>query len=328
MQTRRFHRQPWTLAIVVFWLAILVGVYANQQQIIDWWKLRGYSPPAQISSLAVEDTMTASARHLFYVNKPVIATGQTFTHNCPEGAEKTVVLGCYISDDRGIYLYQVTDSRLDGVVQVTAAHEMLHAAYERLSTAERNRIDSLLKQYYQYGLTDSRVKATIDAYKKSEPSELSNEMHSVFGTEVVSLPSELETYYARYFTDRRQVTGYTARYQQEFTSRQNQVARYDVQLTALKQSIENHETKLAALRSDIETQQNKLEALQAAQSYGAYNLSVSGYNQAVRQYNDLLNQTKAEIERYNVLVDTRNSVALEEQQLVQALSSQSLPGAQ
>ncbi len=79
---------------------------------------------------------------------------------------------------------------------------MLHAAYNRLNSADKSRIDNSLQKYYQHTLTDQRIKNIIAAYKKTEPNDLVNEMHSIFGTEVAELPPELETYYKQYFSNR------------------------------------------------------------------------------------------------------------------------------
>ena len=35
------------------------------------------------------------------------------------------------------YIYNVNDERLNGLKEVTAAHEMLHAAYERLPESDK-----------------------------------------------------------------------------------------------------------------------------------------------------------------------------------------------
>ncbi len=309
------------------WFGLLGTVYANQQRIIDWWKLRGYTAPNVVAALATDNTMTDYARHLFYVNKPSIASGSAFTHQCPKGGEKTVILGCYIGGDNGIWLYDVTDTRLNGVEEVTAAHEMLHAAYGRLSTSERQQVNAWLQDYAANGLTDQRVKDTIAAYRLTEPDQIDNEMHSIFATEVAALPAPLENYYRRYFTDRAKVTAYTARYQGEFTSRSNQVAVYDAQMTKLKETIDANQASIQSQGKALEATRAEMDALRRS-NVTAYNASVAGYNQAVDAYNALLAQTKDAIAEYNDIVDKRNAVALEEQQLAQALSADSVPAQQ
>ncbi|PID99281.1 hypothetical protein CSA80_00735 [Candidatus Saccharibacteria bacterium] len=313
------------LFVLLLWVAALLLVFSNQQRLVDWWKLRGYEPSARIAAIADRAKMNDLGERLFFVNKPQILEGSTFTQTCPVGAEKTVVLGCYKGGDNGIFLSNVQDERLDGVVEVTAAHEMLHAAYERLSSGEKERVDGMLQAFYRSGLNDERIAKTIDSYRQTEPNEIVNEMHSIFATEVVELPAELETYYARYFTDRRAVAEIAARYQAEFTSRRKAVADYDQELSVLKQTIETNRARLETERAYIANLQAELDALQAAQDIAAYNNLVAPYNQAVRAYNNLLGETRAHINAYNAIVAARNAIALEEQQLVRALSPESLP---
>lgn len=314
------------LGIVVVLLGVLGAVVLKQQAIADWWRLRGYTAPSAVATLASEDTMTDQARHLLYVNRPLITTGTTFTSHCPSGTEKTVVLGCYVGNDLGIYIYQVSDARLNGVEQVTAAHEMLHAAYRRLSSAERSRVDSMLMDYYQHDLTDERIKSTIEAYKKSEPHDVVNEMHSVFGTEVAQLPAPLESYYQQYFTDRSKVAAFTASYEGEFTDRRAKVAAYDAQLKELKSQIDEDEAQLAAQKQALDSEARQLNAERSGGNVSKYNGDVPAYNRSVDAYNNLLAATKNLIQQYNDIVDARNAVALEEQQLTQALSANALPG--
>src|SRR6266576_4217848 len=85
-------------------LAFPVLVYFNAQALSDWWQLRGYSPPAMVSGLASQDTMTNYARHVFYVNRPAIESNvNQFRTDCNE-SEKTIILGCYHSNQAGIFV--------------------------------------------------------------------------------------------------------------------------------------------------------------------------------------------------------------------------------
>lgn len=315
----------------VFWLVLWLGlfgvIFVNRQGVVDWWKLRGYVPPAEVSEAATAGTMTDYARHLLYVNKPAITSGSTFSENCPVGTEKTVVLGCYRGGDAGIYLYNVTDPRLKGVVEVTAAHEMLHAAYARLSTGERTHIDTLLSAYYAQSVSDERIRDTIAAYQKTEPDAIANEMHSIFATEIRVLPPELETYYKKYFVSRATVVAMTERYQGEFTSRKQRVAEFDSELRSAKSTIDANEAALRSQHALIVAEQSRMERLRYA-NVASYNADVDNYNQMVAAYNALLQDTKQQIDAYNTTVEKRNALALEERQLTQALTGKSLPSAQ
>ncbi len=314
--------KKWLQASVLVLLLTASGtLLLKRQALFDWWHLRGYAAPSAVVQLATDGAMTDQARHLFYVNRPAVTIGKAFTDYCPANGEKTVVLGCYITPDRGIYVYAVTDQRLDGVEQVTAAHEMLHAAYARLSSKERKQVDAWLMDYYQHGLTDQRIKDTIEAYKVSEPNDVVNEMHSIFGTEVANLPAPLENYYRRYFTDRTKVTAMTARYQGEFTTRRQQVANYDAQLAGLKEEIDSSEAQLKEQRTSLDSQRAALQSMQAPKQVATYNAAVASYNRAVSTYNTRLEEYKSDINQYNDIVAKRNAVALEEAQLTRAITA-------
>ncbi|HUY84937.1 MAG TPA: hypothetical protein VMU97_00270 [Candidatus Dormibacteraeota bacterium] len=298
------------------WLAFI-----NRQNILDWWKLRNYQAPSAIAQLATQDTMTAYGRKILYVNHADLEGKTNFAKQCPNnGGEQTIVLGCYHSDQAGIFLLNVTDPLLNGVEQVTAAHEMLHGAYDRLSASEKTKVDAMLLDYYNHDLHDQRLRDTIAAYKKTEPNDVVNEMHSVFGTEVANLPSGLEQYYKRYFTDRAQVAAYAAEYQAEFTSRQTTVTQDDSQLAVIKQQINSLETDLQNKRATIDTRQSSLNSLRDS-NVDAYNAAVPGYNALVNDYNAEVGQIQALITQYNDLVASRNGVALEIGQLTKELTA-------
>jgi hypothetical protein len=112
-----------TFVIIIILLAIPIALVANAQALEDWWSLRGYSPADSISKLAEEDTMTPKAEHLFYVTHPELISDKTqFRTACPL-AEQTIVLGCYYqvpgSFREGIAVFDVSDTRLNGVEEVT-----------------------------------------------------------------------------------------------------------------------------------------------------------------------------------------------------------------
>lgn len=308
-------------------LALLVGLgfaAANRQDIADWWTLREYKPPTMVAAIARETTMTDYGRKIFYVNKPEITTKANFRNVCPtDSTEHTIVLGCYHGNQSGIYLLHVDDPRLNGVEHVTAAHEMLHGAYERLSSKERKQLNAQLEDFYNNQLQDERILDTIDSYKKTEPNELVNEMHSIFGTEVRNLPTELETYYSRYFVSRAAVVSFAEHYQAEFTTRQDAIDRYDAQIDALKTQFDNEEAQLKTKQDEIDNLQAELLRLRNS-NIAAYNAAVPTYNQLVDAYNAHVQQMKATIAEYNRLVEERNAVALEADELAKEINSEAV----
>lgn len=298
----------------------------NFSAITDWLALRNYQPPAAIAALASQTSMTPSARRVFYVNHPELSSKSAFGNLCPSGQrEKTIVLGCYHGNQRGIFLLEVTDPRLSGVEDVTAAHEMLHAEYDRLSSSERSRVNAMLQAYFDNDLHDQRIIDTVAAYRTSEPNDVVNEMHSIFGTEIANLPSGLAQYYQRYFTDRTVVVARADAYQTEFTSRQTAVKQANTQLAALKVQITNSQDGLKARQAMIASTQKTLLAARDRGDTALYNAGVPGYNAMINDYNRQVEAVRTLIENYNALVVSRNTIALEEAALANELTSSVTP---
>jgi len=310
-------------------LLATVGTLAWQRQAItDQLRLIGYTPSPEIVRLADATLMSGSARHLFYVNRPSLEAKADFQKSCPNYGEHTIVIGCYRGGQSGIYVLDVNDERLSGVEEVTSAHEMLHAAYERLGKKERQHIDSLLQDYAKNGLTDERIKKTLKSYETTEPGQSENEMHSIFGTEVEGLPPDLEAYYARYFTSRRNVVQLAQKYQEAFTSRQSAISTYDEQLEAMAADIKVKSQALENQGTAIDRARERLEASRHAGDVAAYNSGVEPFNAKVNTYNALLTETKSLISQYNAIVEKRNAIAAQTLELQKAIDSSNLPQSQ
>ncbi len=317
----RHHRSPRFLTLFVA-LAVILIVFAQRQAIYDWWRLRDYQAPANVVALADATAMTPKARHNFYVNHPQVEDKTAFNEHCPaNGGEQTIVLGCYIPPQRGIYVYAVDDPQLKGVQEVTAAHEMLHSAYDRLSAKDRAHVDSMLQDFYDHQLHDQRIIDTLNSYKKTEPDDLLNEMHSIFGTEIAELPTGLSQYYEQYFSNRGKVLALAAQYQQAFTSRQAQITSYDAQLKTLKSQIDSNQATLSSTSKDLDARRAQLNQLLASGNTAAYNSQVESFNAQINSYNAMIGQTKSLIAEYNDIVNKRNAVAVETRNLSQELNS-------
>lgn len=297
--------------------AVLFGLL-HWQQIFDWWRLRNYQPPARIAALAQNTTMTPQAQHLFYVYAPALDDKTAFAQHC-QNYEQSIVLGCY-ARTRGIYIYDVPDQRLAGIHEVTAAHELLHAAYDRLGNAERQRIDQLTAQTFDQ-LNNDRIKKTLASYQERDPAVVPNELHSILGTEVRNLPAPLEEYYRQYFTDRARLVTYSETYEAVFSERKQKVADYDARLVSLRAQIETAEATLTNQEASLSAERRRLDTLLAARQYAQYNAAIEPFNITVKAYNELISSTESKIDQYNMLVQERNAIAIEEQELIKALDS-------
>ena len=292
-------------------------VWTQRWDIYDYWRLRNYEAPAVVSQLALDTAMSDSARRLFYVYHPELKDKNSFSQSC-NSSERTIVLGCYISGN-GIYLFSVNDERLNGIMQVTAAHEVLHAAYERLSGGEKERTDQMIQTAYA-AVKNQRIHDTIEDYRKNG-ANIPNELHSILGTEVRDLPLELEDYYKRYFINRLKIVEYSEKYEQAFTERKQKIADYDHQLENLKQQIEALESDLEMREQTLQNERKRLDALLSAKNFDTYNAGVAGFNAQVGAYNSLVGRIRGLIDQHNRLVAERNSIAEEEGELIKAIDS-------
>ncbi len=307
-----------TAVILACVLVVPALLWTQRWPIHDWLKLQNYSPPPEIAQLASDIDLNDSSKRLFYVYHPALEADKVaFNQHCTL-TEQTIVLGCYVSGT-GIYLYDVTDERLAGVEQVTAAHEMLHVAYERLSNRERERINALLEQTFAT-VTNERIKTTIEEYRNNG-ADINNELHSILGTEVRTLPTELENYYKRYFSDRSKVLTYSEKYESVFAELKQKVAEIDKRLGILKNQIEALEADVDARSRALQSEKARMDSLSSSKRYEEYNAAVPGYNAQVNAYNIKVKQLRQLINEYNALVAERNEIAVQENELFKAIDS-------
>lgn len=305
------------LFITAGFIALSFFAWTKRWDIYDTWRLRGYQAPAAISQLATQTTMNDRTRRLFYVYHPELSSKDSFNSRC-NSAEQTIVLGCYIPNT-GIYLFNIQDARLNGVQQVTAAHEALHAAYGRLGKSEKERINTLLNDTFKK-ISDERIRSTIDEYRNNG-ADVNNELHSILATEVRNLPPELEKYYSRYFNNRRAVVGFSEQYEGAFTERKNKIDEADARLAGLKVEIESGEAGLNAMQEELQSDRARLDAFLSSKNYEAYNAGVSNFNAQVNAYNATVRKVRALIDQYNNLVSERNAIAEEQGELIKAIDS-------
>lgn len=311
-------------AFPYFVLAVLafsgVAFWLKHDEILDWAAARGYQPTATVRGFVSQTTMTPYAERLFYANRPAVQDKKEFNKNCTDPSEEVAVLGCFKGNRAGIYIYDVTDKRLKGIEEVTAAHEMLHQAYQRLGKAEKTRVNGLLQEFHDLQASKD-LKDKLANYKSDDPTATLNEMHSIFGTEAAKLPSELERYYAQYFKDRKKVVALYERYQEEFDKRLAKIAEYDKRLESLGAKIESNKATLETRNQQLMQRRAEMDADLNAGRVEEYNAAVAPYNAMVGAYRDLAIATNNLIDEYNDTLAKRNALAVQERELENAINS-------
>lgn len=184
-------------------LVVVAGLlYLNRQLVIDQITVWQYEPTAAMTEVVKKSGLTSRGKFTLYATQPSIEPAEAFNQKCPRQEAGSPILGCYTPSDR-VYIFDITNEQLDGMEEVTAVHEMLHAAWRRLGAGDRQKLTISLKKAYETHKTPELEKR-MAYYERSEPDEIVNELHSILGTEIPSLGGDLEFYYNNLF-DRQNV---------------------------------------------------------------------------------------------------------------------------
>jgi hypothetical protein len=310
---------------------LLAGVVAaapwdaqRRQAYADQWIVWTEPPAPRIEQLAEDLTLTETGRRIFFASRPQIDEASDFREHCP--LEAGVVLGCY--GGGLIYVFDVTDERLSGTVEATAAHELLHAVYERMSPSDRARIDALVAEVVAHlPDTDPNV-ATVAGY---EPSQHADEWHSRIGTGYADLPQELADHYAEIFADRSQVIAFEqARTAQldDYTARIDQLsAELDAGLADLQARSAAYDAAVDELESDIDDFNRRASIVGAFASQEEFEKERA----KLLERQDALEadrvQLNADVDAYNAKLEELKSLDAERAELYSQLDSHAAPPA-
>jgi hypothetical protein len=220
------------LVLVIAWLV------THRDRVADQFTVWNYTAPATIAEYATRAGLTDEGRFLLYASTPSISTGQAFDAACSTRQEGVGILGCYLPATRHVHLFDVADARLDGLEEVVASHEMLHAAWDRMSEAERDALEPLLDAEAAKRTDDKDLTDKLAFYASTEPGERLNELHSILGTEYGSLSPELEKHYSLFFSDRTVVVGLHEKSSAVFVEQQGQITKLNAQINALAAGID------------------------------------------------------------------------------------------
>lgn len=295
-----------SLIIVLFAVLVCALMVIHRQQVIDTVRAWQYEPSARAIDIRDSLGLTQLGRLYYDSSQPRIETADGFNQSCPQSEPNNPVVGCYSSQQ--IYIYDVRNEKLEGIEETTAAHELLHAAYERMDEAERADIDAELEKVYE-SVKTKELEARMKYYQVNEPGEETNELHSILGTEFTQLGTKLETHYAKYFTDRAKVLAYYQKYQAVFASiigKLDTLAGSINQRTmAVNDRIAIYKNESAALSGDIRqynsrqsgnmAKYNELVARQTEMNsrYQKINKEISAINKLRKEYDTLRKEYEA-----------------------------------
>lgn len=302
-------------------VSFAVWLVINRQIVLDQLSVWSYHPSSAVESIAHNVQFTDKGKFTFYATQPSVDNSDAFNQACPRQEKASPILGCYTGTDR-IHVFDVTNPQLDGIEEVTAAHETLHAIWKRTSKAQQDTLGAELQAAYnKYDNAD--LKKRMEYYQRTEPGEFINELHSILGTEVPNLGEPLESYYAQFF-NRQAVLSRHAKYQAVYQNLTNQATSLNDKMQQLSKSIESRSSAYNAtaqhLSTDIQsfntraqngsfTSRNQFNSERAAlvarssaleAQRAIINTDIQTYNSYIQQYQEIAKQ----IESLNQSIDS------------------------
>jgi hypothetical protein len=252
-------RSPTKVILWVITITVLFGsiwAFIHKQQLLDSYIATRFTLSSEMQQISKQLQLTDQGIFLLKASQATIANREAFNKKCEKKEKESIVLGCYIYP-HNLYVFNVNDSRLDGAVQTTTAHEMLHAVYTRLSQDEQTKINILIDHALPEAMKqDPSLAKRLELYDRIEPGERYNELHSIIGTEVSNIPQGLEDHYRHYFRKRSLVVTEAGRYTKVMTNLQQQ---QESLVSALNQKAERINADSEQYNYDITTLNSAIE---------------------------------------------------------------------
>lgn len=294
----------------------------NRQYISDQITVWQFQPTSEITGLVDRAGMNDSGKFIYLASKPELNSPTDFNVACDRIENTTSILGCF--SDRKIYLYNVTDPQLDGIREVTAVHETLHAVYLRLSATEKDRVNVLLENEYAKLENNEDFKSLMEFYDRTEPGQRDNELHSIIGTEVSNIGHELESYYSKYFTDRSKVVALDDKYSSVFNDLSTRASDLATRLNALGITIssntEKYNSDARMLNSDISSFNIRADN-GSFSSQHSFDLERSALTSRVSALEKLRTTLTTDISEYEAKLSEYNSISSQTKKLYDSIDS-------
>lgn len=230
--------------------------------------------PATVRALESQAHLSRQGQLYYYGADPKIVDKAKVQKDCAAVASEGL-LGCY--DGKRISILDITDPQFQSEEPVTAAHEMLHAAYDNLSKEQRQQAEKLLSnELKRQNNTD--LNDRINKYPNR--SAQLDEAFAILGSENSdqSLSPELANFYKRYFIDRAAVVASHQKFESQF---------------------DQLEARIKERKTQLDARKTQLDRDLANGNIARYNSQVDSYNTLVSEYNDLINQYNDLGQRFN-----------------------------
>ena len=207
-----------------------------------------YQPSEAMSEIREKMNLTGKGMRIFNASLPELKDKDEFNKICRGEESENAVLGCYRGDK--VYVYNVTSDELPGVREVTAAHELLHAVYDRMNMEEKRDLSAILGTVYNENL--EILGEEIGLYEDDKKEE---ELFVRIGTEIKALPEVLEKKYGEIFENQDEIVDFYQGYISVFREIENKLKELLLKVENLEAEItkktEQYETEVGVLNDDV-----------------------------------------------------------------------------
>ena len=320
-QSKNSMRRDIAITVAAALLVVLgVVVYLNRVIIYDWFLAISYHAPAEVTAIEDEISLTDRAKLIFAASRPSLDNRDDFNRNCDSHETEISILGCY--SDGHIYIYNINNNDLNGIKESTAAHELLHAVWERMNDSDRSRIGSELMNVYNDSKHHDLLASDLDTYSSADRMD---ELHSRIGTEIKDLPDELEKHYARYFKNQDLVVSFYDSYITPFRELDEEIRALEEELEKVDKEIDQKTSEYYKQAESLAKEIDEFNRCTATEGCFASNAAfLTRRNELLNAQaglENLYNQTNEIVNHYNSLVVEYNSHILRGKELEKAMNS-------
>ena len=308
------------MLLVVAVLALVTIL--NRERIYDFYRGQTYQPSSEMVRIRADLNLTDKGTFLFNAAQPELNEAAEFNSYCRNGESEIAVLGCYRSGN--IYVYNITDNNLNGIRELTTAHELLHANWARMSEAEKVKLTEPLTRVFE--ANQEMLEEEINSYDISEKQE---ELYVRAGTEVANLPEVLEKHYAEIFKDQDAVVAYYDSYIEVFRALKAEMDSLKVELNEINETIEQkmaeYERRVSQLSADIVSFNSCAEVAGCFKAEEEFNLRRESLIDEQEALEVMYNEINELIDAYNAKVEIYNADVSQSERLNTIINSSSKP---
>lgn len=289
----------------------------------DFIKANFYTPSEPMSRIIEKLDLTSRGERILKATNPTLDSREIFNEKCDSHKAEIYVLGCYLTVDDKIHLYNVEESELAGVKESTTAHELLHAVYLRLPFWEKNSLNEQLKKVYDSLDEKDDIKTSMKLYNDED---FYDELHSRLGTEKKDLSFELEKHYEAIFKDQDKIVDFYKNYSETFKKYEKETEELGKRLSNLQTEIDDEEARLSRLTNELNSKIDNYNNRVNAKQYTDINVIRAEGNALQTEVNNLnaaYNELNAKIDEYNNLIGEYNNSVVRTNQIFSSINSNS-----